>query len=147
MEIGKLNRKKKERLEKVEKTEKPKFKYSSFFVTINTNQADFDEDVLFDAFEKFYQNIGNFIVFNEYGHTIDKINLVNSPSSATEVGGKFGRVHLHAQIDIRHFSNIRLNSDMMRTFFRDELALPGVHVDIKINRNVEHLRIEDYVNK
>lgn len=104
---------------------------SKFFITINTNQVDVNlKPVLRKAYMAFYEHIEDFIIHRN-PFTSHKIDHIEGEAS-TEIGTRYGRVHLHAFITITHNSNIQLNEALMRKYFKNKLGLDkNLHINIK----------------
>ena len=75
-----------------------------------------------------YQKDG--LAFFDEGQTITKhipfVDVLNGPvkwDATVEVGEKYGRMHGHCVVEIRHYSQIQFNVEMIQTIFRREFNL------------------------
>lgn len=107
-----------------------RFKYSTFFITVNTNQRDFNPDTLRSAIDQIFSNDDMFnSLLTGDTSTIDvSYSTVHFSVSA---GPKHGFIHAHILVKIRHHSFIKFNLPLLRKVLATNLHLPNIHLDLK----------------
>lgn len=105
---------------------------STFFITINTNQT--EESLLprlKDVYSRIYSNLLEFIKWKgRNGEEPDKIDKIDGEAHC-EIGPKYGFVHLHAMVSVRHRTMIQLDAQKIGRCVRDHLELGGVHCHVQ----------------
>lgn len=114
-----------------------KINKSSFIITVNTNQ---NNEKYFDklkfGWEYISNNLKEFLIYKpktdkdkEWSKIIDiKMNVT------TEVGKKYGQVHLHAVVDISHRTWLRIDLPRLNEAFRRALGLSGININVSVLR-------------
>lgn len=128
-------------------TKEKGWKYSSFFVTVNTNRTPeeiapykLDEvmDYIIDNEDVFYTLIKG------YDDTIDK--TFAEVEYTVEVGGKYHRLHTHFFVKMRHRGRISINIDRLRNIFEKKLNIVGIKIHIK-GMGASGLTLKQYMDK
>lgn len=111
-------------------SEKKRWKYSTFFITINTNRTDYDAEKLKKALGQILSNDDLFYKLLK-GNTdlIDKEYA--TAQYAVEVGTKTHNVHAHILIKLRHNTKVQFNSALLHKVLEQKLGVVGVYVDVK----------------
>ena len=130
-------------------TQKPpgekRWKYSQYFLTINTNQTDYDPDKLKSALGQLFSNDEMFYkLVKGDGEKIDK--EWSTVQFSVEKGPKTGFIHAHALIRLRHTTMTHFNVQLLHKVLEKQLGLTGVHVDIKAS-GISTKTLEEYVFK
>lgn len=137
-----------------------KLHQSNFLVTINTNvkpmSPEHEEELsqdLFNAFESALdmEVFEDFITFRRANEGMDRVEQIEIPDWATEVGEdpQGSRVHLHALIKIRHRTKIHLNREAIKSYILEQLKSKGVkniYVNIQFLPDNE-LAVKQYIHK
>ena len=124
----------------------PKQKESIFFLTINTLQVEYSMAKLKKIIEDWYESpmFESFIRYREEGKGstyLDEISL----KFGVERGHKLHRVHAHIVITVRHRTMIHMNLEKIRAYFKEELELEDIHLDIKWVKGRED--VDQYIYK
>lgn len=109
-------------------------KQSNFFITVNTNQrvgGRQDELVVLfgEVVTNFCNNMPDFIDTYE-GHPTDDARTYDI-IPRIEKGPKTKCLHLHLRLEITHRSKIKVNFKRVRKYFKEELGLNGLHMNVK----------------
>lgn len=127
------------------------YKQSTFFVTLNTNQADLSVDLLLEKWTYYYNHLPEFL---NYRRAYDKLTVLEEMGKildvegevSAEIGSKFGRVHLHAIIKIKHNTNLSIDFKRCREYFKSELKVPDIHLHVDFIRSNE-MTLKHYLLK
>ena len=134
-------------------------RHSRYLITVNTNKrpgvnaiyANLLAEALRDSAERFATDgIEQCIEFNMLGDTWSSLFIESVDFKyVVEVGRhpKGGRVHLHALLDIFHHSNLSLNKQKTRDFFKKVLSDP-LYTDLNIQNpyvNVQWKTTDDLI--
>lgn len=122
-----------------------KWKYSTFFITINTNQKDFDREKLKSVLTQIYGNDTMFYALMK-GDMAKVDKDWTSVSFGIEVGDKTGFVHSHSLIKLRHHTKLSFNLDLLKKVLMKELKLDGIYVNVQSSGNSE-MNLSQYINK
>jgi hypothetical protein len=143
------------RVHRAKKDESGKtWRYSNFFITINTNRPDYDiedfHDVLRQIFgddEKFYH------LFTGKTDTVDKaytdIDYAVEKGSRyvdPETGENMGNVHAHLLIHMRHHSRLAVDIPLLRTVLCRALGLEGLYLQV-LGSGDSDATLHDYLRK
>jgi hypothetical protein len=143
--------KKKER-----KVNPDRIRTSSFFVSLNTNNAYKagvnDEHVENDTivFEEVMQDILNHIdqyLLMPEGHWDDKYIVSTDAQYVIELGTKKHNFHFHGLLTFKHKTAIKLDFKKIKTKVCDELGLKNLHLDVKIVRGNNTENVLQYIDK
>lgn len=128
------------------KGKEKEWKYSTFFLTINTNRQDYDRQKLREVLDRLYGDDDMFysLIAGEGLDTIDRDYTI--VEFAIEVGKVGGKIHSHALIMMRHKGRIRLNIQLLRTVLKKALGLSDLHIDVKASGDTIR-RLADYIRK
>ena len=127
-------------------------KFSSFFVTINTNQSykeddpsiDDDAQIFSSVIEDILNNIGDYITL-PVGDDLSKVKDADL-EYVVERGSKMRSLHTHIMIKFKHNSNVKLNYKKIKDKIKSELGLNNIYFQNKMVRaNNENLA--NYLNK
>ena len=121
--------------------------YSRFFLTISTNSTDLEmKPRLKQLFSEIVAHLEQYLIFRKVGHDASLIESIKVPGASIEISSKMKYVHLHALIEIKHRSNIQLDSAKVRQKVISSLGV-SPHVDNKYVEQSEVERILAYINK
>src|SRR6202034_4503182 len=140
-------------------------KYSNYFITINPNIS---IDLGDPNFKKYYnvlksiadeifekQNIHNFVIIKKKKDSFNKevIQKVNI-NYTIEYGSEMHYLHIHALLEIKHFTLLKLNYDKIRSLVKDKLVQENfinisneIHLDVQLIRSTNRKTILDYIKK
>lgn len=108
-----------------------KLHHSTFFVTINSNRVWDKTSKEGRAYMRLVgdvlNNFGNYITHRQ-GFDDNQMNI--NIKAATEIGGKFHRLHTHVVVQVDHNSNVSVNWKAIVQFFEDH-GISGVLVQSK----------------
>jgi hypothetical protein len=123
-----------------------KWRYSTFFITINTNQPSFDTALLesvinrvFGDDEKFYHLLDGSV------STIDRA-YSNIDYTIERGSGPNGKIHSHILINLRHHTVLRMRIPELREVLCRALKLENVHIDVQASGNPQ-ASLLDYIRK
>lgn len=123
-----------------------RWKYSTWFLTINTNQRSFPRSKLRSVLLRIFQDDSMFKALLK-GEGIDTVDFPwSSVQFAVEVGPKTGYIHAHALVKIRHQGMLKLNIDLLKSVLLKSLNLDGIHLDVRGMGNSEMTLLE-YLSK
>jgi hypothetical protein len=142
---------------KNKKKKKNLTKYSSFHVTVSSNQKPGTNEESHALAGQMRQLVGElyndednlrglieFLDGNNYDSgLIDKIDTTFSVELGRDPRG--GRIHSHAIMHIVHHSKIRLNVDFIRQYFIQQMDLTDVHINIDVIKTDR--KLVDYIGK
>jgi hypothetical protein len=132
---------------------------SRFLLTINTQQANFDKNILKDTMNGIYENLELFlkiklnnkwIIYADY--LIDNPNskLVNLDDTIIEptikTGKKFHKVHSHSLILIPHDTIVQFDRYVLQNYLEEMLGLKRIHIDIRYIRD-NSFTLKKYLEK
>ena len=118
---------------------KSKENLSRFFITLNTNQTDYDKTRLKNVIDDFYDNMELFLKYKDGKGTIDNVREINLQAGLEE-GTKQGRQHCHMLVTIKHNTKLHIDIELARSFFTEELGLPSVHLNCQyIQSNIDNI--------
>ncbi len=138
-----------------EKTEKRTKKYSTFYITVNTNRrhkgenlpGHVDKDKFAQGFREVLDDIPSFFVYKDKKGTYADIESI-TVNSTPEIGTEKGLVHGHAIVKVVHYTNIHLNFPAMKQAFKDSGAVESDNFHFYVKRVPNDFdRVMDYINK
>lgn len=117
-------------------------------------------DYLDETMRDFKEDVGDLITFNKPGHSwnsdyIDNVKtryvVEKGPGKLKkngELGKSGGTMHLHADLNISHKSNITLKHEDLKQYFENKLQYhTGVKPFVSKPRLVHENQIEEYMSK
>ena len=140
-------------LHKKEKNIKPK--YSSFLLTLNTNQQFKEDDPqlkddieIFDTcISELLNNVDQYIKLPDTDQwNEDTIKNVDKDYTI-ERGTKKGQLHVHIMIKIKHHTRIQLNYDKIKKKICDDLGLNNIYCYNRLLKPNDSDNVQDYLNK
>lgn len=114
---------------------------SNFLITVNTNRrypANSEElkkakkklMKIAHEYTELFEN-GRFVTITGVGEwNSDYIKKVKT-KGAVERGEKFDQLHAHIHIQIKHFTNVRINIPKSKEFFVDKTGLDNLHFHVR----------------
>lgn len=122
-----------------------RWKYSQFFITINTNRKDYDKAKLKSALGQIFSSDEMF-----YALLTGDMSKVDkewaTAQFAVEVGPKTGFIHSHILIKLRHNTKVHFKIDLLRKVLEKQLGLDGVHIDL-IASGMSDKTLQEYIFK
>lgn len=99
-----------------------KIQKSDYFCTINTNKVSTPEfkQKFIDVLYEFFNEFDDFVDFRKGWKPDNHMDIEIVPDH--EIGPKKQRLHAHFIVKIRHKSNIVLNYDKVRDYFKEHLT-------------------------
>ena len=131
---------------------KNKPKLSRFLITLSTHSDDERaKQFLIKAYNKFYDNIREFLIIPKGYEKDTKITKITSEGSI-EKGPTYGKVHMHALVSIYHNGKVHINNQKLWQVLGPMLTHD--EDDLKIRKYI-HVRfisdpswtIKNYINK
>ena len=127
---------------------------SNFFLTINTNQHFNQHSQEYEQFNnKFkqslndiYNNLGDYLKIKEQNDNFDNNVEDVDIKSATEIGSKTGKVHVHVSFNIKHNTLLQLDYDKIKTKIQNDLQLQNIYLNNKVFWN-NSATLESYIAK
>jgi hypothetical protein len=120
-----------------------KFSYSTFFITISTNQRNYDREKLIAALTQIFGEDDMFYTLLR-GDTSKIDKEWSTVQFSAEKGHKKGFMHSHVLVKLRHNTKVQFKYDILRRVLEKELGLEGVHIDCKGYGNSDKT-LEQYI--
>jgi len=138
------------------KKKKKKIRYSSFYITLNTNTK-YEDAILFEKAELLESilkrilsadQIIQLLVPREEGVELNAESVKKITSQAgIEVGETNGFLHAHILIEVSHYTKIHLNYNLIAEKIKQEMDLPHLpYIYSRLYKNVGR-QLEDYLFK
>ena len=140
-------------LKKVEKNLKPK--QTNFLLTINLNQSYKEADehlkddikIFDDTIKDILDNVDKYIKLpNATDWNDEKIKECDIDYTI-ERGKEKGFLHIHILFKIKHFTNIQLDYDKIKSKITNDLGLENIYMYNKLIRGNNNDNILEYINK
>src|ERR1700677_4872483 len=132
--------------------DKPKVKwnYSTFFLTINTNQQAYATSKLKKRLTELFENDDDFyLLFKNRPGTEGGVESIDREDAkiqmAIEVGPKSKKVHAHVLIRVRHHGNIQFDKAFTDDVIKKLLGVDGIYINIK-GSGASILTLEEYIS-
>lgn len=119
------------------------WKYSTFFITINTNRRDYDKEKLRKALGIIFGEDDMFYKLIE-GDTSKIDKEWSTVQISAEKGPKMEFVHSHVLVKLRHNTKVHFKIELLRKVLVKELGLENVHIDVQGMGNSDK-QLEDYI--
>lgn len=131
----------------------PRYRVSTFLITINPNAVDkYESDDMKKVFIHWYRHYLKDSLIFRHDNPDDgweKIDSAKIVQASVEVGGKYGKMHVHSVIRFQHNTNLTMNVPQMRKIFAKLFGMDEgkkCHVDSKFVR--DNLAVaQSYVEK
>jgi hypothetical protein len=122
------------------------WKYSTFFVTVNTNTREYDKAKLKSVLTRIFSDDDMFYGLFE-GTGLDTFDRdYSSVRFTVEVGPKLSLVHSHILIKTRHKGHVKINIPLFTEVLRKALSLSGINVNVRASGDTA-ARLQDYIEK
>jgi hypothetical protein len=130
---------------------KVKWDYSTFFVTLNTNQQNYSVTKLRKKLSELFESDDDFYMLfkNRPGteggvETVDRDNA--KVEMVIEVGAKTKKVHAHVLIRLRHHGRIMWDKPFADEVIQKHLGLDGMYINFKAS-GASISTLEEYMAK